>query len=247
MATNQKFGPEANHAIEVNAGGAVSANDLVKVGDLVGVAQDDSDSNNHVTLYTAGIFNLSVNGKTTGGATKASHTIGSGADGQVTLEVDSAGADGNNWGIEIVDTQSANQDLAVDVDGRDIILTLGTGAGSDLDDTKNTATLVAAALNDKLGGLVTSTASGDGSSPIIAQSGSDDDSVAEASFSGGTDASDINQSVDNFDALYYDGTDLRPDSTHGPQAGFAYDPDETAGTSLVSGGSTDNIWVILDR
>lgn len=124
MATNQVFGPEANHAIEVNAGSSVSQGDVVQVGSLVGVAQDDSDSNNHVTIMTAGAFNLSVNANDTG----------------------------------------------------------GTGTN-----------------------------------------------------------------VNNGDALYFDGTDIRPDSSHGSQIGFAYDPDETDGTTLVSSGNTGTIWVILDR
>lgn len=60
MATNRKnpFG----RFVWLDAGAAVSSGDIVAVNNLVGIAQQDSDTNNYCTIDTAGVYDLSVKG-----------------------------------------------------------------------------------------------------------------------------------------------------------------------------------------
>jgi len=109
-------------------------------------------------------------------AKSATATIGSGTNGTVTITIDAVGTGGNSYTVEVVEGSGTDVDLDVSLTGTDIVVTLGTDGAGALDATKNTATLVAAAI-DVLAGI-TATASGDGSTAL---------SVAEAqkSFSGG--------------------------------------------------------------
>lgn len=247
MAANIK--KMAREGLKVNVGAnTVSSGDPIVVGSLTGVAQSDKNSDDEVVLLHEKVAELEVVAKSTGSGTKATTSIGSGANGTVDLEVDQPGTDGNNWSIEIVDPGSNDAALSVDVDARDITVTLGTGGAGALDDAKNTATLVAAALNDKLGGLVTATASGDGSSAIISDGGGDD-SVAEVSFTGGAEGSETNHAVLNGDKLYIDaiGGSIRPDASHGELIGKAYSRTAVNNAQLIAAGSTDSIWVMLQQ
>lgn len=97
-------------------------------------------------------------------AKSASATIGSGADGTVTVTVDEVGTEGNNYTIEVVAGSGTDINMSAVLDGTDIVVTLGTDATGALDATKNTATLVADAI-DALDG-VSAIASGTGATAL---------------------------------------------------------------------------------
>lgn len=115
-------------------------------------------------------------GSTPVNAVKASQTIGSGDNGTVTVVYDFVGTEGNDYTITVVEGTGNDSDLAVDLTGTDITVTLATDGSGDPDDTANTATLIAAAI----GGLddITATASGTGATALAA-------AEAEQDFAGG--------------------------------------------------------------
>ena len=92
---------------------------------------------------------------------KASLAIGSGDNGVVTITADEYGTDGNDFTVEVAVAEGASADMTAELTGNDILVTLGTGevAGT-VDNTKNTATLIATAIAALTG--VTATASGTG-------------------------------------------------------------------------------------
>jgi len=112
-------------------------------------------------------------------AKKASAKIGTGTNGAVTVECDSVGTEGNFYKIAVVIAEDAKAALAATLSNGKITVTLGTGdvAGT-VDDTKNTATLIAAKISIIDG--FTATASGDGESSISTATATD------VSFTGGT-------------------------------------------------------------
>lgn len=112
-------------------------------------------------------------------ATAASAAIGSGANGVVTTTVDTAGFAGNGYTIRVVAGVGLNQALAAALATKAITVTLATDGAGAPDDTANTATLIAAAV-DALAG-VSAVASGSGATPISA-------AVSAVSFTGGRDA-----------------------------------------------------------
>jgi len=97
-------------------------------------------------------------------AKSATGTIGSGVDGTVTITVNAVGTEGNNYTIEVV--EGSGTDIAMDavLTGTNIVVTLGTDGVGALDATKNTATIVAGAI-DSLSG-VSATASGTGATAL---------------------------------------------------------------------------------
>jgi len=109
-------------------------------------------------------------------AAKASAEIGSGEDGTVSLEYDFVGTTGNSYTITVAEGDGNDVDLSAVLSGTDITVTLGTDEVGDLDATKNTATLVAAAI-DALENI-TATASGEGTTAL-------DAAEAEQDFTGG--------------------------------------------------------------
>ena len=109
-------------------------------------------------------------------AVKASQTIGSGENGVVTVEYDYVGTDGNSYTITVAEGSGNDVDLSATLSGTDITVTLGTDGVGALDATKNTATLVAGAI-DALTDL-TATASGTGETALSA-------AEAEQDFTGG--------------------------------------------------------------
>jgi len=146
--------------------------------------------------------------------TSASTTIGSGTDGTVTIEVNAAGAAGNNYTVEVVNGEVYGATLIenaltitvreagdsaesianlINSEVGDIFTATGSGAGliatpeaeksfiGGLDtapnDVANTATLIAAAINELTG--ITATASGEGTGSLVAE--------AKKSFTGGSD------------------------------------------------------------
>ncbi len=111
-------------------------------------------------------------------AKKATAEIGTGTNGTVTVEYDFVGTEGNSYKIAVVVAEDANESLSADLSNSKITVTLGTGdvAGT-VDDTKNTATLIAAKISAIQG--FTATASGEGTSSISTAT------VKDVDFTGG--------------------------------------------------------------
>lgn len=114
----------------------------------------------------------------------ATGTIGAGANGVVTTTVTEKGTPGNSYRIRTVLGVGLDQALAAALNGTDITVTLGTDGAGAADATKNTATLIAAAV-DALDG-VTAVASGSGVTAISTAQGYN-------SFSGGLFAATIGE------------------------------------------------------
>ncbi len=88
----------------------------------------------------------------TQGAEFARARIGTDAASYVDVTVDTPGPAGNDYSIEVVLGSEADQPMSTAVDGTEVTVTLGTDAGGDPNPTKNTADLVAAAI-DALAGV----------------------------------------------------------------------------------------------
>lgn len=122
--------------------------------------------------------------------TTASATIGTGDNGSVVITADDAGDAGNDFTVEVVDGVGLDQALDASIVGSDITVTLGTDGSGDPDPTKNTATLIAAAVAALTG--VTAAATGTGVDDI-------DTAEGPTQFTGGADGSATNQWVTLFD------------------------------------------------
>jgi hypothetical protein len=112
----------------------------------------------------------------------ATADIGSGGNGTVTLTLANAGAFGNSYTVEVVVSEDNDADLDASLDGTALTVTLGTDSGGDPDDAKNTATLVAAAI-DALAAF-TASASGSGATPL-------DSAEGPTTFADGRDGSTV--------------------------------------------------------
>lgn len=97
-------------------------------------------------------------------AKEATANIGSGTDGTVTTTVDVVGTEGNSYTIEVVAGSGNNVAMSAELTDNAIVVTLGTDGVGALDATKNTATLIATAINALSG--VSSVASGTGATAI---------------------------------------------------------------------------------
>jgi hypothetical protein len=106
----------------------------------------------------------------------ATAAFGSGDNGVVTVTAATAGTAGNDLTIEVVVSEENDASLAAAIDGNDILVTLGTDADGAADATKNTATLVAAAIHALT--EVNAEASGTGATAIT-------EAVEQTSFTGG--------------------------------------------------------------
>ena len=117
------------------------------------------------------------------------NTTGSG-NGAVTLTTDSA--TGSSTTITYVQATGNDVDLSVSVSGSDITVTLGTDSSGNPDDNKNTAALVATAINadTDASALVTATYGGDGSDPVTAHA-SQNLSAGSVELSVSADGNDI--------------------------------------------------------
>lgn len=100
-------------------------------------------------------------------AISADVTIGAGTNGQVTITADQEGSSGNDYQIEVIDN-SGTADVAMSASLTDTLLTLdlGTDGSSNLDDSKNAASLVASEI-DTIPEF-TASDSGDGSTALDA-------------------------------------------------------------------------------
>jgi hypothetical protein len=107
----------------------------------------------------------------------ATAEIGAGENGVVTVTVDDYGTEGNDYTIEVVVGDGNSVDLSAELTGTAIVVTLATDGSGDPDDTKNTATLVTAAIEALTG--VSAEASGTGATALTT-------AEAEQSFAGGT-------------------------------------------------------------
>jgi hypothetical protein len=128
--------------------------------------------------------NIIVTLDTNGAGTQATASLGSGADGTIAIAITpegGVGTDGNGYVFEVVTTATPNAALATSYDEMafTLTITLGNGAGGTPDAAKNTAALVAAAINaanlDPVLTWWTATASGTGASPLT---GAEDDTTA---------------------------------------------------------------------
>jgi len=102
----------------------------------------------------------------TSGSVGGSAKIGGGADGTVTVTDDVVGDSAKT--IEVVVAPGVSASMAAAITGDDITVTLGTDVTGAPDPAKNTATLVAAAVEALAG--VTAVASGTGADPITGSS-----------------------------------------------------------------------------
>lgn len=115
------------------------------------------------------ITNASAAFNDTTGSTSATGVIGSGGNGTVTTTVTAVGTAGNSYTIQVVLGVGLNVALSAAVVGTAITVTLGTDGAGATDATKNTATLVAAAV-DAIA-AITSVASGTGATALTLAEG----------------------------------------------------------------------------
>lgn len=113
----------------------------------------------------------------TSNSTAAGSTLGTEEHGLITITADTAGAAGNSYTIAVV-KGSASGAMSAAISEKDITVTLGMTDATEPDATKNTAVLIASAI-DELDG-VSATASGNGEDAITAE-------VPKKSFIGGAD------------------------------------------------------------
>lgn len=118
-------------------------------------------------------------------AVKASKAIGAGADGVVTITADNYGTEGNDFTIKVVVAEGANANMTASITGKDIVVTLGTGAEAGVvANAKNTAKLIAPAITALTG--VTATYSNTGATAFT-------DAIEKASLAGGLYATETPQ------------------------------------------------------
>jgi hypothetical protein len=119
----------------------------------------------------------------------ATCAIGTGTNGVVTITSDTAGTNGNLYDVSVIAGAGASKAMSAYISGANtrprIVVSLGTNAGGTADNAKNTATLIAAAI-DALTGF-SATASGTGADPVATQ-------AAEA-FTGGGDNASVTTTV----------------------------------------------------
>lgn len=115
-------------------------------------------------------------------AVASSQTIGSGLDGTVTTTANSVGTEGNSFTIEVVEGVGLNVDMTVALTDKAIVVELGTDGAGALDATKNTAILVASAIDGLTG--VSSIHSGTGATALAS-------AEAEQDFAGGQYATKV--------------------------------------------------------
>jgi len=106
----------------------------------------------------------------------SSISIGSGDNGVVTVSYGITGTSGNDYSLEVVAGSGLNIAMTATITDKKITITLGTDGAGALSATKNTATLIATAV-DALNGF-NAVASGTGVTAITG-------AIANANFSGG--------------------------------------------------------------
>lgn len=114
---------------------------------------------------------------------KGSINIGAGDNGKVIMNHVLVGTEGNAYTIQVAAGVGNNIALSATLTGKDILVTLGTGGAGALDNAKNTAILIAAAINALDG--VTAVHTGTGADSIT-------QAVAKTNFTGGRYATPVN-------------------------------------------------------
>jgi len=127
-------------------------------------------------------------------AVKASINIGSTDNGKVTIHVDLVGTEGNSYTITVKDDGANDCAMSATISGKDIVVILGKTVAA-LAPTKNTATLISAALDLLLGINAVKTGTGADSISVA---------IAKTSFTGGLYATPCNASS----AIIYLGTTI---------------------------------------
>ena len=155
------------------------------IGDLTGDVTGNADTASRGDA-------IPVSGEAPVNAVAAAADVGAGQDGTVTVTAETSGAAGNDLTVEVVAGVGVDQPLAASIAGTAITVTLGTDGAGDPDAAKNTATLVAAAVDDLTG--VSAVASGTGADPLTAAEG-------PTSFTGGIDGTVAVQGA----VVYYSG------------------------------------------
>ena len=107
----------------------------------------------------------------------ASVQIGAGVDGVITVTADTLGTEENAYSLEVVEGSGLNVAMSATITDGAIVVVLGTDALGALDNTKNTAVLIAAAI-DALSG-VSAESSGTGATAFEAL-------IAKKAFTGGS-------------------------------------------------------------
>jgi hypothetical protein len=112
---------------------------------------------------------------------KASINIGSGDNGIVTIHADLVGTEGNDYTITVSTSGADDCDMSVSISEKDITVVLGK-TGNTLEATKNTAELVAAAINAL-----------DGINAVYSGTGADSltQAVSKTNFTGGQYATPV--------------------------------------------------------
>lgn len=95
-------------------------------------------------------------------------TIGSGEDGTVTITETEPATTGGGYSVTVKVNTNASQDLSAALAAKALTVTLATDADNKPDDEKNTATLIAAAINAIDNTPFTAEASGEGNAPLTA-------------------------------------------------------------------------------
>jgi len=103
------------------------------------------------------------------GAAKAYAKVGAGANGTVQICADLTGVAGNAYTVEVKVGVGNDIAMSATLTGTAIRVTLGTNGGGTVDNTKNTATLIAAAVHALAG--VSSAASGTGVTALTGAEG----------------------------------------------------------------------------
>lgn len=110
-------------------------------------------------------------------ANKASLKLAEGvADKEITVEYNFVGTEGNNYSVEVVEGSGNNVDMSAVLTDTKITVTLGTDGVGALDNTKNTATLIASEISNI--DNFTATADGTGATAYGA-------AIAETNLTGG--------------------------------------------------------------
>lgn len=145
------------------------------------------ESQELAVVYSEELKSITVTPATDKGSA-ALLSLGSGTDGVVAITFGDTGAVGNAYSASVVLAAEADTALSVALVDTVLVVTLGTDALGAADDTKNTATLVAAAIEAYEGDVsFTAIASGDGSGIIV--------EAVPASFSGGGDNISITTTI----------------------------------------------------
>lgn len=170
--------------VEKSGGGKVTITTTEKSADVnaytIVVEEGVGASVDTKAVFADGVLTITLG---TDAGTAASADIGSGADGTITTTFKEVGVK-TGYTIKVTTQATLNAAMSVgwNAGTKKILVTLGTDGAGAPDATKNTATLITAAINGnvQLSPLFTAVASGDGSGVFAI-------AIADVSFAGGVD------------------------------------------------------------